>query len=521
MTVSIPSDALARDPESRRARRIARLRARPRRTPATVAALAGATVLALIAAALAFLWVLAADMADRNRARLDDLARLASARLEILFDEAEPDLLSIATLSASTLAVDSPGPATMARFRADLGRYLTRTPATGVGVFSAEGELLVEAGPDGAVLVRRIPQAALQGVGQGVGQGLGRGAGRERDGAVRPGLVFHAPVAIAGRGYIPVSLPLDDPAIRSPVRPAGAVVVFVLPTAVVESVLAANLPADGTVAAYLVNDAGVVLSRFAGAAVPALPERGWIVDRLPRAESLSLDGAVAVFGARSGSAAGQAWGREWLLGVTALPARGLRTVVLTRGADLRRVVGEGGTLLIAGLLPALLLLLVLGYATQNEWAKQDRDVEALGSMAERLRQATNLLDLGIVDWDVGSGEVVLSNGWRRLLGHAPLEVADEIDEWLDRLHPDDREAAVARYQELVDGRREALGHQIRLRAKDGRYLRVHERGGVARSPSGRVTHVLLVQEREDPIHEREDPIHEREQAGRLAGTAAE
>jgi len=495
MTLSLASRFLARDPESRRARRIAVLRSRPKRTPVTVAALAGACGLALAVSAIVFLWVLASHTEARDRARLDDLARLASARLEILLDEAAPDFLSMATLSASTLAVDQPSPATMARFRADLSRYLTRTPATGVGVFSSAGELRIEAGPEGAVSLRRIPGETLS-------RGPAAGSVVRPSDAEEPGFAFHAPVSSGGRAYIPVSLPLDDPAIRTPVRLADGVIVFMLPAAVLESVLAANLPADGSVSAYLVNRAGAVLARVDGAESAAMPERGWLVDRLPSVDALALDGSVAVFGARAAGPGGAEPAREWLLGVTGLPERGLRAVVLTRGADLPGVRGEGTTLLVAGLLPALILLLVIGYTTQNEWAKQDRDVEALGSMAERLRLATNLLDLGIVDWDVGAGEVVLSNGWRRLLGHSPLEVADELDEWLDRIHPDDREAAVARYQELVDGRREALRHHLRLRRKDGGHVRVHERGGVSRSPSGRVTHVVLVQEVEEPARAR-------------------
>jgi hypothetical protein len=75
-------------------------------------------------------------------------------------------------------------------------------------------------------------------------------------------------------------------------------------------------------------------------------------------------------------------------------------------------------------------------------------------------------------------------------------VADEIDEWQARLHPADRDRALAAYQDLADGRRRDLAHTLRLVGRDGMIVAVVERAGVQTDRRGRVTHVVLVQEPE-------------------------
>jgi PAS domain S-box-containing protein len=250
-----------------------------------------------------------------------------------------------------------------------------------------------------------------------------------------------------------------------------------------------------------VNAEDRVVAAFRPRDFPMVPEVGAILANLPQRSDVPLDGQATLVETRAFFDTDAALGREWLAGLSVVPNRDLRVVLLTRSGSIANLVGDAAWLLYAAALPPMILVLLFVYLVQNEWRKEDRRVDHLVSLSNRLRHATNLLHVGVVDWSVRSGDVVLSAGWRRLLGYAPEEVANEIDEWHARLHPDDRDRALRAYQDLADGRMTDLRHRVRLIHRDGRVVPVDERGGAQTNRRGRVTHVVLVQEPHDPSGE--------------------
>lgn len=449
------------------------------------AALSIAVVLAVAASVVAVFWVVSERLTDTARVRLDDLTRLVAARVEIQVDAAEPAFLSMANRAAAMLAVDPPAPATLADVRGQLNRFLARTPATGVGIFDADGRLVVEAGSDGAVMTVRRPWRTLSGAGSTLD--------RERG---LPQFSFLEPVTAAGRTFLPIGLSLDDPAIPNPAVAPGGAIVFALPVDRIAGWFEGSLAPAGVIGGVLVNAEQRVVAAFRPDGFPRVPEVGAVLTNLPQQEAVPLDGQVTLMETRAFFAAEGLAGREWLAAVTVVPNRDLRVVLLTRSGSLTALAAEAGGLLWTALFPAAALMLLFVYLVQNEWRKEDRRIDHVTGVAGRLRHATDLLDVGVVDWSVRSGDVVLSAGWRRLLGYDAEEVADEIDEWQARLHPADRDRALAAYQDLADGRRRDLAHTLRLVGRDGMIVAVVERAGVQTDRRGRVTHVVLVQEPE-------------------------
>ena len=58
---------------------------------------------------------------------------------------------------------------------------------------------------------------------------------------------------------------------------------------------------------------------------------------------------------------------------------------------------------------------------------------------------------GLWDWDVRDNTVFFSPRWKAMLGFAADEVGDGLDEWKDRVHPDDLPAAIAALTAHFDG----------------------------------------------------------------------
>jgi PAS domain-containing protein len=70
-------------------------------------------------------------------------------------------------------------------------------------------------------------------------------------------------------------------------------------------------------------------------------------------------------------------------------------------------------------------------------------------------------------------------------GLQPGEISDAIDEWAQRVHPDDLGAAVAAQDAHLRGDSPGFTHEIRMRCKDGHYKWILVRGLVVeRGPDG-------------------------------------
>ncbi|MBH0209502.1 MAG: PAS domain-containing protein [Nitrospira sp.] len=101
---------------------------------------------------------------------------------------------------------------------------------------------------------------------------------------------------------------------------------------------------------------------------------------------------------------------------------------------------------------------------------------------------------GLWDWDIPTGRVVFSHGWKTLLGYGRNELNDEFEEWIIRVHPQDLVPTHTVLQHVAQG---ALGeagiltHEHRLRCKDGSYKWVAARGRVfSRTPEGNPLRII-------------------------------
>ena len=94
------------------------------------------------------------------------------------------------------------------------------------------------------------------------------------------------------------------------------------------------------------------------------------------------------------------------------------------------------------------------------------------------RQALEVSGEGLWDWDMASDRVVLSTGWGAILGCAPEALMETRAELTQRIHPEDRLACESALERHRTGATPAYVCEHRLRAHDGRWRWVLERGQV-------------------------------------------
>ncbi len=80
-----------------------------------------------------------------------------------------------------------------------------------------------------------------------------------------------------------------------------------------------------------------------------------------------------------------------------------------------------------------------GVAVIRDVSEAKRAEIALRKSEERYALAAYGANDGLWDWDLSSNEVYFSPRWKEMLGYTEQEIGSSINEWLDRLHPDDRE----------------------------------------------------------------------------------
>lgn len=97
----------------------------------------------------------------------------------------------------------------------------------------------------------------------------------------------------------------------------------------------------------------------------------------------------------------------------------------------------------------------------------------------RWRLALECAEDGLWDWNAVTNEVYFSPRWKEILGYAEDELPNQFNEWKSRIHPEDREATLARVRAHVNGRSDIYTSEYRLQHKDGSYRWVLARGKVA------------------------------------------
>jgi PAS domain S-box-containing protein len=107
----------------------------------------------------------------------------------------------------------------------------------------------------------------------------------------------------------------------------------------------------------------------------------------------------------------------------------------------------------------------------------------------RLRAFVSAVFDAYYDWDIDTGRMEMSGQIDSLLGLEPGSLPRTFLGWVDRLHPEDRDAALADNLRAAEEGGVYEG-EYRLRRGDGSYVLVNDRGYLLADQSGRPTHMV-------------------------------
>jgi PAS domain S-box-containing protein len=118
------------------------------------------------------------------------------------------------------------------------------------------------------------------------------------------------------------------------------------------------------------------------------------------------------------------------------------------------------------------------FAIEEDITERKRKDSLLHESKLRLEMAIEGTGAALWDWDISNNTVYYSPSWKKALGYNDKDIRFDLNEWTDRIHPDDREKTMVNLNRYLEGGSQTYEAEVRLRHKDGHYLYFLDRGQI-------------------------------------------
>jgi PAS domain S-box-containing protein len=212
-------------------------------------------------------------------------------------------------------------------------------------------------------------------------------------------------------------------------------------------------------------------------------------------------------------------------------ARGASLMTLTVAAMAVWYTVHGGSPFVSGDTPrtlfgvasyiAVVAVTGLVLAAAVRW-ERDQATEALSQSQERLRRALEAARMGIWVWSVEHNTLTWDDNLRRLYGLEPGDPISSYQDFIQRVHPQDRDFVEESVRRSLEGGGD-LDYEFRVVLPDGRVRWIADQGEIRRDEEGRpvyLTGVCTDVTERRVAEERLRQAHRMESVGRLAGGVA-
>jgi PAS domain S-box-containing protein len=101
--------------------------------------------------------------------------------------------------------------------------------------------------------------------------------------------------------------------------------------------------------------------------------------------------------------------------------------------------------------------------------KLDATLTELRAMEEKLQLTASAGNVGLFERNLLTGRVYYSTHWKKQLGYEESEIGDSLEEWRDRVHPEDYERMQAAVDEALGNHDKKLRVESRMKHKNGQH----------------------------------------------------
>ena len=125
------------------------------------------------------------------------------------------------------------------------------------------------------------------------------------------------------------------------------------------------------------------------------------------------------------------------------------------------------------------LLQIIGEVFGNA-LKQNEYEAKLKRNQERLQLSLWGANIGLWDWDVADNDVKFNKQWSKMFGYQSKKIKSSLDTWKEMIHPEDKQEAIEKLNEHLEGKTDYFESEHRMQTKDGNWKWVLGRGRVVK-----------------------------------------
>lgn len=115
---------------------------------------------------------------------------------------------------------------------------------------------------------------------------------------------------------------------------------------------------------------------------------------------------------------------------------------------------------------------------------------ALRESEERFSIISKATNDAVYDWDMVTNELWWNNGLTDIFGYEEREIENNIDWWVEQIHPSFRDSVYQRLKEVIDSGQEFWSDEYPFMRKDGNYAYVFDKGFFIRNEAGVVVRMI-------------------------------
>ena len=142
---------------------------------------------------------------------------------------------------------------------------------------------------------------------------------------------------------------------------------------------------------------------------------------------------------------------------------------------------------------ACAVILALCFWLQKVLLARVASTANMHSLAQRFAMSTDAAGVGVWDWQLQSDTWFASSTYYTMLGYTEEEGAGKREQWLARVHPQDRDSVAQKISAALTGEFTAYQYEARIQHANGEYRWVHVMGRVLeRSDTGQPLRLMGV-----------------------------